>query len=368
MVFSFDMVRPRRTATLPSVEGWGTNMNIIKDPPKSLFTRRINKVGTDNKLMNTIRAGSDRFAENIQIYPRGVNPSVSVSYNNTGMTNGTNAMPQRQASLPYKAVDNGAFRLPAIEGGLRFMLPLSRLNRLATSALATKANLNVALENATCDAPKRTIHKNILKMQQKSARSRNIQAKKIENYKVKHVLSNPVSTFANSNLVGQQYINNNKVNTDSYINKNHTLTFANSNLIGQKVDIGHNLPIENYTKDVLQGQFNTIKKSKYTKNIETYEQDLKRKLPVYSQQTSKGIKSQLNNINRDIQLNDILHTSAQVNKKQIQGQEFISRDIKLNPKIKAENRKLLGNYRPREYWENQLPTLNNLKLNARYSS
>ena len=70
MVFSFDMVYPRRTATLPSVESWGTNMNIVKDPPKSIFTRRINKVGSDNKLMNTIRGGSNRFSENAnyQIY------------------------------------------------------------------------------------------------------------------------------------------------------------------------------------------------------------------------------------------------------------------------------------------------------------
>ena len=25
--------------TLPSVDTWGTNMNILKDPPKSVFTR-----------------------------------------------------------------------------------------------------------------------------------------------------------------------------------------------------------------------------------------------------------------------------------------------------------------------------------------
>ena len=369
MVFSFDMVRPRRTATLPSVESWGTNMNIIKDPPKSIFTRRINKVGSDNKLMNTIRAGSDRFAEYVQIYPRGVNPSVSVSYNNTGMTNGTNAMPQAQAHPPYKTMDNGAFRFPAIEGGLGYMLPLSRLNRVATSALTAKQNLQAALANAKCDPPKKTVHKNILKVQQKSAASRNIQAKKIENYKVKHVLSNPVSTFATSNLSAQQYINNNRLNTDKYINKNYQFNSANSNLSGKNINTGHNLPIENYTKDALHGQFNTTKKSFAKKNIEYYEQDLERKLPVYSQPTIKGTQSQLHdNINRDIKLNDILHTTAQVNKTQIKGNNFISRDIKLNPKIKANNRKSLGNYRPQQYWENQLPTLNNLKLNARYSS
>ena len=32
-------------ATLPSVDTWGTNMNILKDPPKSIQTRRIDRVG-----------------------------------------------------------------------------------------------------------------------------------------------------------------------------------------------------------------------------------------------------------------------------------------------------------------------------------
>ena len=27
-------------ATLPSVDSWGTNMNILKDPPKSITTRK----------------------------------------------------------------------------------------------------------------------------------------------------------------------------------------------------------------------------------------------------------------------------------------------------------------------------------------
>ena len=239
MVFSFDMVRPRRSITLPSVESWSTNTNIIKDPPKSIFTRRINKVGSDNKLMNTIRAGSDRFAENIQIYPRGVNPSVSVSYNNTGITNGTNAMPQIQSSLPYKAFDHGAFRPPAIEGGLRSMLPLSRMNRLNTSSLANKSNRNVVLNHAKCEPTKKIIHKNILKIQQKAASSHNIQPS-IKNYKVKHVVANPVSAFANTHRKENKYINNSKININRYINSNYNTTFANSNLAGKKVDSGKN--------------------------------------------------------------------------------------------------------------------------------
>ena len=58
--------------------------------------------------------------------------------------------------------------------------------------------------------------------------------------------------------------------------------------------------------------FNTIKKSEYTKPISDQSlRELDRKLPVYSQQTSKGTKSQLdNNINRNVKLNNILHTNC----------------------------------------------------------
>ena len=113
--------------------------------------------------------------------------------------------------------------------------------------------------------PKKTVHKNLLKVQQKAALSRNFQ-NTIENYKVKHVISNPVSTFANANLRGQQnIINNNQIDSDRFINKNHKTTFTSSKISGNKVRMNHNLPIETYTKDALQGQFNTIKKSEYTK-------------------------------------------------------------------------------------------------------
>ena len=69
-----------------------------------------------------------------------------------------------------------------------------------------------------------------------------------------------------------------------------------------------------------------------------------------------------------MKLNEILHANTHLNKAKIQGTKFLSRNAKLLPKIKAESRHLSGNSRPQEYWENQFPTLNNLKLNARYSS
>ena len=70
--------------TLPSVESWGTNMNILRDPPKSIHTRRIDKVGETSSITEMIDASGDRAAEAILVYPRGVNPMVGVSYGNNG--------------------------------------------------------------------------------------------------------------------------------------------------------------------------------------------------------------------------------------------------------------------------------------------
>ena len=75
-------------STLPSVESWGTNMNILRDPPKSIHTRRITKVGETSSITEMIDESGDRAAEAILVYPRGINPMVGVSYSNYGNNGG----------------------------------------------------------------------------------------------------------------------------------------------------------------------------------------------------------------------------------------------------------------------------------------
>ena len=75
-------------ATLPSAESWGTNMNILRDPPKSITTRRIDKVGQTSEITSMIDDSENRACEAINVYARGVNPMVSVSYDNTGNNGG----------------------------------------------------------------------------------------------------------------------------------------------------------------------------------------------------------------------------------------------------------------------------------------
>ena len=105
--------------TLPSVESWNTNTNIVRDPPKSITTRKIDKVGDTSLIANTLSESGDRLCEYISYYPKGVNPSVSVSYNNRG---------SKQAFLPYRIMRDGAFRPPIRTQ--EELLPLSRMPRI----------------------------------------------------------------------------------------------------------------------------------------------------------------------------------------------------------------------------------------------
>ena len=79
MSFSYSsIIGNKAKVTFPSVESWGTNNNILRDPPKSIMTRRIDKVNQDGSLNEMLYHSGDRFAENINVYARGVNPMVSV--------------------------------------------------------------------------------------------------------------------------------------------------------------------------------------------------------------------------------------------------------------------------------------------------
>ena len=47
-------------ATLPSVEGGFGSMNILRDPPKSIMTRRIDKVGETSSITELIDGSGNR--------------------------------------------------------------------------------------------------------------------------------------------------------------------------------------------------------------------------------------------------------------------------------------------------------------------
>jgi hypothetical protein len=141
MSISYSAIRGHGTGsvTFPSVESWGASMNIMKDPPRSIHTRRKDKVGSTSSITEDIDAATDRAAESIRVYARGSNPAVSVMYTNQGgdgrhMGSGSNNarnFGKTAPSLPYKIMRDGAFRPPVLTQ--RELMPLSRQPREATS-------------------------------------------------------------------------------------------------------------------------------------------------------------------------------------------------------------------------------------------
>lgn len=156
-MISFSSVRPYEKATLPSVEMWNTNMNIIRDPPKGVFTRRKDRVGdTQQILLQQDDAGS-RVNEFINVYARNVNPMVGVSHNNYGNTQQGGR--KSQASLPYK-ID--VVRPPILSP--YDLQPLSRLPRTWFYA-STNPEFPGIVQNSQCNEVGKSIENYNLRSQ-----------------------------------------------------------------------------------------------------------------------------------------------------------------------------------------------------------
>lgn len=141
-MLSYSAITNRGKVTLPSAESWGTNLNILKDPPKSIHTRYKSTVGSNNDLLDEVGDSGNRIGEYINVYARGVNPSVSVSYSNTGSSNNGSitAGGQTHAKLPYRIMRDGAFRPPILTQ--EDLLPVSRLPRVRTEAKTNAINID----------------------------------------------------------------------------------------------------------------------------------------------------------------------------------------------------------------------------------
>jgi hypothetical protein len=288
-------------STLPSVDSWSTNINIMKDPPKGIMTRRINKISDTNSLNEMIDESSDRACEVINTYARGVNPMVSVSYSgngNAGMRgNITSISSGKQAYLPYRVMKDGAFVPPSFSQ--LNLMPLSRLPRLTTSVFTTpgfndysKKLLEPQLAETT-----REVKNSLLKVCSQPTAVYNIGGSysAIETYEVKNFIQNPILVSANSGIrtrdltkqlvitptkeilnnaihyftdinLGSsstvKYSDNNKLSTTRYIHKDilqgNVPTNLYRNIEGKPINETANIDKNRYThEDILQGNVST---------------------------------------------------------------------------------------------------------------
>lgn len=144
-MLSYSMLTNYGKTTLPSVDSWGTNMNILRDPPKSITTRQVFKVGQTSSITEMIEDSENRACEVILPFARGINPMVGISYDNNGRNGGQsieNGTYNTQATLPYKVIKDGAFRPPIIRQ--EQLMPLSRQPRRFTQNATNKQFINYA--------------------------------------------------------------------------------------------------------------------------------------------------------------------------------------------------------------------------------
>ena len=302
--------------TLPSVDSWGTNMNILKDPPKSIFTRKIDKVGETSSITETIDESSNRACEAIQVYARGVNPSISVSYSNNGnnggqrsggITSGINC--NQAAKLPYTIMRDGSFRPPVLRQ--EQLLPLSRLPRNVTSVETSKEFIDFSKKMRTYGTAEQTkeVKNSIIKTNVKptatykldkpiqepfqlikqsiqptikvSANS-GIKTLDITNQYVgdptKEILNNILHINAKPNMNFNKYVNSSKLETDRYLQDVYYKNVMSKQSTNQQDLPVQELETNRYLQDV------------YYKNVMSKQSTNQQDLPVQELETDRYLQ------------------------------------------------------------------------------
>lgn len=282
--------------TLPSVEGpWGAMGagTILRDPPKCVFTRKIDKVGDSSIVNEMIDESGDRFSEAIQIYSRGVNPFVSVSYSNYG-TNGGQAPGSdagRQAFYPHRVARDGAFRPPILRQ--EQLLPLSRLPRLWTSA-KTNPEFPDFSKRQTRFKWAREIRPEVMKVCARPTATYNVETVK-ENFQINEIKDIPVISVASRKTFSKEIPN---LNPDAslYINK-RDIGSAQTNPFFNLPSQFDRTGIDIHTKDLLQFSTHAPTSSSKAEDYVNYDQiTLQKKLPSHNFSTNIGSAENFQNV------------------------------------------------------------------------
>ena len=248
--------------SVTSVESWWTNNNILKDPPKSIMTRRIDKVNQDGGINEMYYHSGDRFAENISLYARGVNPMVSVEYGNNSNAMNTqtgNVTKGNSAKLPYRIMNAGAFRPPQLRQ--EQLLPLSRQPRLATQVVTNREFKDYS-KSAVCDQqPKcyRQVKNETVEGYIAPTKSFKVQMPTKEHFVVKYIVDDP--TYA-----------------EAFTNKN-----SRANL-----QIDNKEPLRQAMKEINQYSFSTKVRGGEAQNYIHKDMELERNMPFFDTETNKS--------------------------------------------------------------------------------
>ena len=331
-------------ATLPSVESWGNNMNILRDPPKSITTRRIDKVGQTSEITTMIDESGDRACEAINVYARGVNPMVSVSYDNNGKNGGQRGNNGKQSFLPYRIMNGGAFRPPTRDQ--RDLLPLSRQPRLATSSftlpgfadfskklLCQSDNIRNVKKDENMIKPSHIPPTGVYKLEKPI----------IENYKMTSVIQNPLQVSVTSGINDNARFNGEMGEVRSIINQTPVRPDINVGIGNSRIakNVDAQVDTRKYTHEVLSGDVPTNKSN----NIRVTDiQD------IYGNDGSAFVK-EIMNISYDvpklgIEKTDYINTEVPLQRQLQQYETFTNTSQNIYKNVNGEFTREFKNNRP----------------------
>jgi hypothetical protein len=292
----------KQKVTLPSVSGGLGSMYIQKNPPSSIHTRRISKVGETSSLTSMIDDSGDRINEAILNYARGVNPMVSVSYGNqgNGTMNGnvTSNSSKPMASMPYRIMEKGDFRPPIYDR--RELLPLSRLPRNTTSSFTQPSFIDYSKSKAEAPSNDKTIgvKKEILKKESHPTIVYNTQPSAIEPYDIKYVIQNPLKISAESGVRTMDLTNTeNQTPYNNIVSKRIEIDFnINKNINNSKENV-FNMDTSRYLQEPLHS--NVMSNMNRNKEMNEVSMDTSR----YLQDTLHS--NVMSNMNRNKEMNEV---------------------------------------------------------------
>ena len=285
-------------STLPSVDSWGTNMHIIKDPLKSITTRRKDRVGQTNSITDMIDEGGSRINEAISHYARGVNPSVSVSYSNNSNNGGQfsqGIVPMsggnKQAFLPYRVARDGAFRPPILRQENR--LPLSRLPRGNTNAYTQPGQTDYSKRPREAGTAENTkeVKNNMLKTSVTPTATYNMQNQITEPYEVKYIIQPALKVSAVTNVRGMDITEQNVLEPSrNHIVQNmaHSSVMSNTRGDGNVSYIHDDIQLE---RNIPVYSSNTNTSENIYKAVDHNDIELSRNVPSYASNTNVSDKN-----------------------------------------------------------------------------
>ena len=316
-------------ATNPSVEMGLGSMNILRDPPRSITTRRIDKVGQTSSLTEMIDESGNRACEAINVYARGVNPCVSVSYGNAGNNGGQRSSSVfgssitggLQAKLPYSIMKDGAFRPPVQTQDQ--LLPLSRLPRVNTESFTQPGFVDYSKKIECSSGDYRQIKKDTLKACIRPTATYKISPQAIEPFEIKYVIKNPVKFDSMAGFSGTRTrdlttqdvkkptreLHDNILNPDAYSNK------SGKTMINSELGMNTDRYIQNvlYSDVQVNPSGQTMIDGEFDMNTDRYIQNV-----LYSDvQVNPSGQTMIDgefDMNTDRYIQDVLHTDVQTNR------------------------------------------------------